>query len=463
MSCRAWPGLMAVFFMACAHSPAPAPDPVPAGPAASEVDPAMQALAVRCVGGDRDACRELSGKVLTKNENDEAERLVRAWQGMSASLPQVGAFVRPLPGLAGPKAAIREGVLLEVYEPRPMSSPDGGSPHFGTPYDARLGYIDGDGDFVSRSVDRRFFQVQAEGSPQLREVHRLFSTQHRFKVGDLVTWKAGLRNRKRPSYAELAIVMRVEERPLYDAKAGPGGDSFREPLTLWLGVLDEQGNLWTYYFDGQRMEPTTETSGRATALKDALKQYQAAQKFQPGQLVKWKTGLRNRAEPKSSKVGIVLRVFDTPIRSMTSSGGSTTFNEPLSVVVGVLDNEQDLLAYHVDGNRLEVVDGAGLTEAATLRDRLSSYHVEHDLRPGDLVTWKRGLRNKTLPAVSGVGIVVDLLPKPLRDEDEDADSSYFNENLDIRIGVFSPSGEFTVYHYDKRRFEPYRTTVAGRD
>jgi hypothetical protein len=96
---------------------------------------------------------------------------------------------------------------------------------------------------------------------------------------------------------------------------------------------------------------------------------------------------------------------------------------------------------------------------AMLRER---YHqlkeVKHTLRPGMVVTWKPGLKNRRIPAYGKPGIVVSILETPVFDEEESG-STYFREPLDIVIGIFLDSGEhrgdFLVFHTSSERYQPW--------
>ena len=72
-----------------------------------------------------------------------------------------------------------------------------------------------------------------------------------------------------------------------------------------------------------------------------------------------------------------------------------------------------------------------------------------------LVKWKRGLRNRVIPRDGEPAIVVELLKEAIMDSERDPGSSYFREPLDIVLGVIDPDGDFAVFHYDRRRFEPW--------
>lgn len=87
-------------------------------------------------------------------------------------------------------------------------------------------------------------------------------------------------------------------------------------------------------------------------------------------------------------------------------------------------------------------------------DRLQTQYV---FKPGDLVQWKEGLRNKSRPRYGEPVIVVDLLPKALRDKAENGSGSpYFQEPLQLVAADIDDDGDFVWWHYDARRFEPYK-------
>ncbi len=78
-----------------------------------------------------------------------------------------------------------------------------------------------------------------------------------------------------------------------------------------------------------------------------------------------------------------------------------------------------------------------------------------EFKPGQLVVWKDGLQNKKLPHKNQPAIVVKVLDSPLY-EDKDSGTPYFQEPLDLALGVVGDKkGEFLVFYYDKRRFRLY--------
>jgi hypothetical protein len=80
----------------------------------------------------------------------------------------------------------------------------------------------------------------------------------------------------------------------------------------------------------------------------------------------------------------------------------------------------------------------------------------YNFKPGQLVQWKKGLKNKRTPCYGEPIIVMELLATPTFDNTvKDAGSPYFREPLSFVAGELDGDGDIICYHYDARRFEPY--------
>lgn len=76
--------------------------------------------------------------------------------------------------------------------------------------------------------------------------------------------------------------------------------------------------------------------------------------------------------------------------------------------------------------------------------------------PGELVSWKPGLRNKKFPQSNTPAIVIHHLDTPIIDNKENAGSPYFREPLDLLAGCIDEGGDFVIYHFDSRRFKKHK-------
>lgn len=90
-----------------------------------------------------------------------------------------------------------------------------------------------------------------------------------------------------------------------------------------------------------------------------------------------------------------------------------------------------------------------------LHERLSSLAKHTRFRAGQIVRWKPGLKNRRLPDDGQPAIVVEVLDTPILAREEESGSAYFREPLDIVLGILDSDGDFVMFHYDSRRFEPW--------
>lgn len=89
-----------------------------------------------------------------------------------------------------------------------------------------------------------------------------------------------------------------------------------------------------------------------------------------------------------------------------------------------------------------------------LKNNFSRINEAINFEKGDLVKWKKGLKNKRFPEYNQPVVVIDILTEPYISENEETGSSNFREPLDLLLGVLIHDS-FSIFHYDKRRFEKY--------
>lgn len=95
--------------------------------------------------------------------------------------------------------------------------------------------------------------------------------------------------------------------------------------------------------------------------------------------------------------------------------------------------------------------------AAALRDHCERFNARQAFAPGDLVTWKQGMRNRKLPAHGEPAVVLEVLATPVLADEQESGSTYFREPFDIVLGLFVDEGpcrgQLLAWHFDSRRFE----------
>lgn len=95
--------------------------------------------------------------------------------------------------------------------------------------------------------------------------------------------------------------------------------------------------------------------------------------------------------------------------------------------------------------------------ASALQQRFTALSCSEPLRPGDMVIWKEGLRNRQWPSYGKPAVVIEVFDPPVFDAEKNSGSPYFREPLNIALGVFIEDGphrgDFMVWHVDGRRFK----------
>jgi hypothetical protein len=102
-------------------------------------------------------------------------------------------------------------------------------------------------------------QYDTHYTQNLRTVYKKLLDIHEFKVGDLVKWKEGLKNKKRPHLNQPAIVIELLGEPLRERQGEEAGSPYyREPLDIILGLFDDDHEFMMFYYDKRRFEPYSE-------------------------------------------------------------------------------------------------------------------------------------------------------------------------------------------------------------
>jgi hypothetical protein len=97
--------------------------------------------------------------------------------------------------------------------------------------------------------------------------------------------------------------------------------------------------------------------------------------------------------------------------------------------------------------------------AVKLNDCYALFKVENQFAKGQLVKWKKGLKNRKYPRYEEPAVVLEVLDSPIYSGDPESVSPYFREPLDIVLGVIIQD-DFEVFYYDRRRLTAYKETIA---
>lgn len=88
----------------------------------------------------------------------------------------------------------------------------------------------------------------------------------------------------------------------------------------------------------------------------ALEQYKtltngAENELRPGMLAKWKPGMKNKTAPLYGESAVVVERKEAVFCTKADSG-SPYFMEPLDIVLGIVDEDDDFILLHLDSRRL---------------------------------------------------------------------------------------------------------------
>jgi predicted alpha-1,6-mannanase (GH76 family) len=90
--------------------------------------------------------------------------------------------------------------------------------------------------------------------------------------------------------------------------------------------------------------------------------------------------------------------------------------------------------------------------AANLKKLKNNIDKPIDFKEGDIVIWKKGLKNKNWPLYNQPAIVMKKYDNPIYDEKANASNHIFKEPLDVELGIIMDNNDFLTFHYDSHRF-----------
>jgi hypothetical protein len=93
----------------------------------------------------------------------------------------------------------------------------------------------------------------------------------------------------------------------------------------------------------------------------------------------------------------------------------------------------------------------------TMEEIYKELLISYEFKPGQMVEWKQGLKNRVKPSLHEPAIVISVLEEPIFDTDRDSGTPYFKEPLDLVIGVFQEEEDANMFFFyvDKRRLQPF--------
>jgi len=206
---------------------------------------------------------------------------------------------------------------------------------------------------------------------KLVTLSRSYAEVNRFKVGDLVTWKPGMRNRRLPAYDQVVIVSAVIEGNRFGPEKSSGSPYFREPESMKVAFIDESdGEFVEFCMDKQRFRHVSDEDcipRQAQLLRERLQTFlDPGEPLRPGDRVYWKPNMKHKKRP-DREPAIVVEVLEQPILD-EDRAGSQYWHEPLDVKIAMRDSDGEFVAYYFDKRRFHKIADDDETYGMTAED-----------------------------------------------------------------------------------------------
>ena len=128
----------------------------------------------------------------------------------------------------------------------------------------------------------------------------------------------------------------------------------------------------------------------------------------------------------------------------------------MDIVLGMLDSDGDLVRYCFDKRRFRLAvqpeDLAAQSPSNKLRDLALEFNKPLELRAGDVVMLKPGLRHRRIPDYNTIAVVTEVFAEPFRDTNAEEGTSSYYELISGRIGHLDSDGDLSFLCVDLRRF-----------
>lgn len=116
---------------------------------------------------------------------------------------------------------------------------------------------------------------------------------------------------------------------------------------------DQSGGHFSIIDLATSVQSDTPAASHCNRLGEVSERLNTEHKFSVGQFVRWKPGLKNRTFPDYGEPAIVRSILPSPIfDSSETSACSPYFQEPLSIIIGVI-HDGEFLEFRMDGRRFE--------------------------------------------------------------------------------------------------------------
>ncbi len=298
--------------------------------------------------------------------------------------------------------------------------------------------------------------------------------------GCCVRWKRGLQHSGLLRPNDLAVVLTVAETPVVADDVPPYADDYRLRLDVELATLDDDGLLCRFWTQSSLLEPVETPDGRVFGLlRETATALTRVEPLKTGQLVAWKPRCAPPEIDRPDRPALLLELLDDGPHHAEKRSTERDFRQPFDAAVAVEDELVGFRVHWTDRRRLTVYRGPVAAEQApdftpaagvslealgaeqalaAAAGRLLARHAALQepvrLTPGELVTWKPGLRDRLIPLEGDAAVVMEICAGSCWDARSPVGSACWRQPLALALGSMGEDGHFVVGHYDARRFEP---------
>jgi hypothetical protein len=209
---------------------------------------------------------KLLSQARKNDDDDDKPRVTYSDQDLSAAYAKFmvkntfapGDLVCFKPGMATRKEPKICGIVVKVLtEPVIEKNDENASNHFMEPLDIIIGVFK-DERFLTFHHDSRrlthYKGTDTDLSTKLLASFSLITQPSSFKIGDIIQWKHGLKNRIEPKEGCHAVVTRVHSPAIISPDKSTGSAYFREELSITIGFIDNEGDFQEFFVPGDRFE-----------------------------------------------------------------------------------------------------------------------------------------------------------------------------------------------------------------
>lgn len=105
-------------------------------------------------------------------------------------------------------------------------------------------------DTTEKTSASEFLKEPLEYVEKLKKRKKALEEKNAFKVGDVIVWKDGLKNKRLPQYAQPAIVLEIFDTPIVDEDDATA----TEEIDIQIGFISPDDEFLAFNYDSRRFK-----------------------------------------------------------------------------------------------------------------------------------------------------------------------------------------------------------------